>query len=263
MMTGRGEGTPGRAEILQRRLARWAGKALDFLIQPQCLSCGTSIERHGGLCAPCWSDLSFIAGSLCARCGTPFELARGNDAVCGACVRDPPVFDRARAALRYDDAAKRLIVTFKRADRTEIAPLLARWTFTAGGDMLADADWLVPVPLHRWRLFWRRYNQSSLLANALGRQSGVGVLHQGLVRTRFTPSQSSLSRVARLSNVAGAFAVGKGAVDTIPGSRVVLVDDVMTTGATVSACGRQLVDAGAARVDVLTVARVVRDGGDA
>ena len=254
--------TAGRNGVFQGRFGRWAEAALDLLMPPQCLSCGTSIERHGGLCPPCWSALSFIAGSLCARCGTPFELARGDDAVCGACVRDPPPFVSARAALRYNDAAGRLVVGFKRADRTEVAPLLARWMGSAADGMLAAADWLVPVPLHRWRLFWRRYNQSSLLANALGRQSGVGVLHQGLVRTRSTPSQAGRSREARRRNVAGAFALGKGAAKAVSGSHVVLVDDVMTTGATVSACARRLVGAGAARVDVLTAARVVRDGGD-
>ena len=251
----------------QWSLNRWLGRAgeiaLDLLMPPQCLNCSASIERHGGVCAPCWSNLSFIAGSLCATCGTPFELATGDDAVCGACIRDHPVFDCARAALRYDDAARRLVLAFKRADRTEIAPLLARWMRAAGADMLADAHWLVPVPLHRGRLFWRRFNQAALLAIALGKQSGVPVLHRGLMRTRPTPSQAGLSRESRHRNVSGAFAVGKGAANMISGARIVVVDDVMTTGATVSACARRLRDAGAMRVEVLTAARVVRDGGEA
>ena len=251
------------AGAIARALRRGANVALDALMPPQCLSCGASIERHGSVCSACWSDLSFIAGAKRDVCGTPFELAGSAPVVvCGACARERPIYHRARAALRYDDPARRLILAFKRGDRTEIAPLLATWLRHSGRELLEDVDVLVPVPLHRWRLFQRRYNQAALLAAALGGQCGRRVLPEGLVRRRPTPSQSGHSRAGRWRNVAGAFAVGKRYADVIFERNIVLVDDVLTTGATVTACVRCLLDAGARRVDVLTVARVVRDHGE-
>ena len=228
------------------------------LMPPQCMSCGASIEQHGGLCASCWSDLSFIAGSLCDICGTPFELAANPGAVCAACVQDPPVYRHARAALRYDDPARHLILAFKRGDRTEVAPLLATWLERAGRELFEDVDYLIPVPLHRWRLFQRRYNQAALLAIALAKRRKVGILPDGLVRKRSTRSQTGLTREGRHRNVRDAFELGKHGANVVSGRNLVLIDDVMTTGATVSACARRLTQAGAKRIDVLTVARVVR-----
>ena len=248
---------------------RFLGHAtLDALMPPQCLGCGVSIERHGGLCGSCWVDLSFIAGSLCDICGAPFELAAGPDAICGVCARERPVFHRARSALRYDDAARRLILAFKRGDQTEVAPLLATWLERAGAELLDGADYLVPVPLHRWRLFQRRYNQAALLAHGLAKRWHLPVLTEGLVRKRATPSQGGLTREGRQRNVRNAFELGKSGVgksgmgesdvSVISGRNLVLIDDVLTTGATVSACAKRLMQAGANRVDVLTVAMVMR-----
>ncbi|MDE1148740.1 MAG: ComF family protein [Azospirillaceae bacterium] len=229
---------------------------LDLVLPPRCLGCGGTAGSAGALCGTCWRGLSFIAAPQCACCGRPFPHDMGPDALCAICVAAPPVFASLRAALLYDDASRPLILGFKHGDRTEATGLLAGWMARAGADMLADADVIVPVPLHRWRLFARRYNQAALLALRLGRLAGVRAVPDLLVRRRRTPTQGTLSREGRARNVAGAFALRPGRV--VRDRRVVLVDDVYTTGSTVAECARVLLRAGAARVDVLTVARVLR-----
>jgi ComF family protein len=170
------------------------------------------------------------------------------------------VYDRARAALRYDDGARRLILAFKHADRTDTAPAFGGWLARAGAELLADAELITPVPLHRWRLLKRGYNQSAILARALARQTGLAFVPDLLQRQRATRSQQGLSGQARLENVtAGAFRVHPWHRGRVDGRRVVLIDDVLTTGASVGACARVLRRAGASQVDVLTLARVVRD----
>lgn len=238
-------------------------RVLDALLPPRCLGCGTLVEEPGALCAACWDKAAFIAPPQCARCGLPFELAPAEPAPaegaeCAACVADPPRFDRARAVMRYDGVARGLVLRFKHADATHGAPGFARWMARAGAGLLADCDLIAPVPLHRWRLLWRRYNQSALLALALGRIAGRPVVVDLLARRRHTPSQGRLDRARRRANVAGAFAVRRAHAATLGGRRVLLVDDVMTTGATVEECARVLKRAGAGAVDVLTLARVVR-----
>jgi ComF family protein len=180
--------------------------------------------------------------------------------LCGACAVEPPAFDRARAALRYDEGARSLILAFKHADRTDSAPAFGRWLARAGAELLAGADLIAPVPLHRWRLLKRGYNQAAILARALAREAGVALVPDLLQRRRATPSQQGLSGQARLANVTpAAFRPHPWHKARLDGRRVVLVDDVMTTGATVGACAQVLRRAGAAEVDVLTLARVVRD----
>jgi ComF family protein len=183
------------------------------------------------------------------------ETAPG-DSRCALCIARPPPFARARAALLYDDGCRGLILSFKHGDRTDLAPVFARWLARAGAELLGDADLLVPVPLHRWRLFHRRYNQSALLARLLARTSGVPMLPDLLIRHRATPSQGGLGRRGRVRNVAGAFALHSRLARRADGRRVLLIDDVHTTGATLGECARLLRRAGAARVDVLTLARV-------
>lgn len=230
--------------------------ALNALLPPRCLSCGAAVDRQGGLCPTCWTALTFIAPPACACCGLPFEFAVEGENLCGACVAERPGFARARAVVVYDDASRPLVLGFKHGDRTHAAKPFGVWLARAGAELLADADLLTPVPLHRWRLFLRRYNQAALLAQEAGRQAGVAVVPDLLVRRRRTRSQGGLDRGGRRRNVAGAFDLRrKGSVE---GKRVVLVDDVLTTGATVGECARVLLRAGAARVDVLTLARVVR-----
>jgi ComF family protein len=235
---------------------------LDALLPPQCLACGELVGEPGALCGPCWGGLNFIAAPLCRTCGRPFEFdpsgAANDETVCGACIARPPLFSAARSALAYDDASRRLILGFKRADRTHAAPAFARWMARAGAGLLAEADIVAPVPLHWSRLLARRYNQSALLANALAKQSGKTALPDLLRRRRRTPSQGGLGRSARFRNVAGAFSVAPRHKARLTDRHVLLVDDVLTTGATVEACAKALLRAGAAQVSVLTLARVLR-----
>lgn len=241
----------GGAAILLRPL-------LDSLLPPRCLGCGKETLEPASLCPPCWAALDFISRPLCETCGLPFELEAAEGARCGPCLRRPPPYGRARAALRYDDGCRRLILRFKHADRTESARLFAGWLGLAGGELLERADILVPVPLHWRRLLTRRYNQAALLAQALCRRSGLPFQPGLLVRRRATASQGRKSRNQRKRNVAGAFAVPPGRRALLRGKRVLLIDDVMTTGATVEACAKTLLRAGAAEVSVLLLARVVR-----
>src|ERR687891_894969 len=147
--------------------------ALDLVLPPRCLGCGTGVEAPGRLCSTCWSKLTFLGPPQCRLCGYPLPHALPEAPLCGACAADPPGYDRARAALRYDDGSRGLILAFKHADRTDTAPAFGRWLARAGGDLLADADLVAPVPLHRWRLLRRGYNQAALLATALTRDVGA------------------------------------------------------------------------------------------
>ncbi|MBM3598761.1 MAG: ComF family protein [Alphaproteobacteria bacterium] len=251
---------------LGRRLGRQlAHRALDAVLPPRCLECGAQvdapIDAPGALCPACWRRIAFLTPPWCACCGHPFEVEAGPDSLCGACIAEPPPFVRARAVFRYDDASRGLILRFKHADRTDSAPAFGRWLARAGDRLLADNDLIVPVPMHWFRLFVRRYNQASLLALALARATDnrVPALPDALQRRRWTPIQGRLGRAARRDNVKGAIAVRSDRADALAGKRVLVVDDVFTTGATASACAHALLGAGAASVDVLTLARVVRD----
>lgn len=245
-------------------VARATGKplraALDLVLPPRCLGCGTLVADQGRLCGQCWQALTFLVPPLCRSCGYPLPHALPDAPLCATCAAEPPVYHRARAALRYDDGARGLILNFKHADRTDVAPAFGRWLGRAGAEMLADADLIVPVPLHRWRLLRRGYNQSAILARALAKASGVPLAPDLLQRHQATPSQQGLGARARAENVtASAFRLHPWHRMRVGDRRIVLVDDVLTTGTTVSACARVLQRAGAARVDVLTLARVVRD----
>jgi ComF family protein len=233
---------------------------LNTVLPPRCLKCGATVDASGALCAACWPAVAFLAPPHCAACGLPFEFDLGPQALCGACARERPAFERARAAFRYEDGSKDLILRFKHADRTDSAVAFARWMARAGDALLADADIIAPVPLHWLRLFMRRYNQAALLSSALGQSSGKPAVNDLLVRRRRTPSQGGLGAAARHRNVAGAFAVHARHRQLVADKRVLLVDDVLTTGATVSACASVLLRAGAHAVDVLTLSRVARTG---
>lgn len=244
-------------------LPRLGGLLLDALLPPRCLVCGAMVGDQGGLCPVCWSQLSFVSDPLCACCGLPLPFApAGDDAaqetLCQECVEAPPPFRHARAALVYDAASRPLVLGFKHADRLHAAGAFAAWMLRAGGPLLAETDLLVPAPLHPWRLFSRRYNQAAVLALAVGRLAGRPTAVDALLRRRATVSQGHMGRAERRRNVAGAFAVAPQWAGRLVGRRVLLVDDVMTTGATAGACARALLAGGAAAVDVLTLARAVR-----
>jgi ComF family protein len=248
---------------LLRRLRGAVRVAVDGLLPPRCPKCGVTVAAAAGdgamLCAGCWPTIAFLGPPLCACCGLPFPHGGAvADLLCGACLRQPPPFDRARSVMRYDEASRDLVLGFKHADRLHTAPAFGRWMARAGGELLQDADLLMPVPLHWTRLFRRRYNQAALLAHAIREVAGgrPPVAPDWLLRRRRTISQGDLGAAARERNVRGAFALRSGR--RVGGLRVVLVDDVLTTGATVAECARVLKRAGAARVDVLTLARAGR-----
>jgi ComF family protein len=243
---------------LQPLLKRAATLALDAVLPPRCLACGVTVAQQGQVCAPCWTAIDFIAGAVCHHCGLPFELPMEPGAICAACAREPPPWERARAVMRYGEVSRRLILRFKHGDKLESVPSFGQWLARAGTELTRDAELIAPVPLHRWRLFRRRYNQAAMLALALGRAARVPVLPDLLARTRPTPSQAGLGAKDRASNVRGAFAVRPQHVQALAGRRVLLVDDVLTTGATVGACAKALRRAGARAVDVVTLARVVQ-----
>jgi ComF family protein len=208
------------------------------------------------VCGACWSDIAFISAPYCQCCGTPFEFTVAERSVCGRCLAAPPVYHRARSVVLYDDASRSLLLRFKHGDGLHMTGLFGAWMARAGVELLAEADLLVPVPLHWTRLFTRRYNQAAALVLDLAVRAGVAADIDTLERARRTPSQGSRTRSARARNVQGAFRIAPDARARVKGKRVLLVDDVLTSGATVSACGRVLLRAGAERVDVLTVARV-------
>lgn len=229
----------------------------DFLLPPVCISCRTRVGSHGLLCGTCFAKIDFIAPPLCERLGVPLPFETGEKPLSAAAIASPPVYDRARAAAHYSDAMRELVQSFKYRDRHEGLALFARWLAKAGAELLADADLIVPVPLHTTRLWRRRFNQSAMLAVALGRLCRVPVDCFALMRVRPTASQVGLTADQRRRNVAGAFRVDKDNAPRIKGRKLVVVDDVITTGATAEACARVLKRAGAARVDVLALARVV------
>jgi ComF family protein len=246
---------PHPATAILRTAAR---TALDLVLPPLCLVCRQPVSDAGGLCASCWSAIRFIGPPHCEQCGLPFAFEQGP--LCGECLQRPPAFSRARAVMLYDDPGKTLILRFKHADRIHAAPALARWLARAGGDLLPHSDVLVPVPLHWRRLFQRRYNQSALLAKALSRQTGLPWLPDTLRRVRATASQGGLGARQRRLNVRGAFAVPAALRARIAGKRALLIDDVLTTGATLDAAARALRRAGAADVFALALARVSKEG---
>jgi ComF family protein len=239
--------------------ARGARGLLDLVLPPRCLRCGLSVDRHGRLCADCWRSLTFLGPPQCRLCGYPLPHALPEAPLCGECARAEPAYDRARAALRYDDGARRLILAFKHADRTDVAPAFGAWLARAGAEMLAEADLIAPVPLHRLRFLKRGYNQAAVLARALAQATGVPLVPDLLQRQRATPSQQGLSGRARLENVtAGAFRVHPWQRTRAESKAVVLIDDVLTTGATLDSAARALRRAGARAVDALAIARVLR-----
>ena len=248
----------------RERWARFAGAlrgagriVLDTALPPLCPACKKPVADDGGLCPGCWSQLSFITPPYCERLGIPFAYDPGPGVLSMQAIADPPAYERARAAVRYDDIARTLVHALKYGDRLDLAPTLGRWMMQAGSALLAEADALVPVPLHWRRLWWRRFNQSAALAAVVAAQTKLPVAHAALARVKATRQQVGLTKSERADNVQGAFRVRSEARADVKDRRLVLVDDVLTSGATVDACARALLRAGAAAVDVLVFARVV------
>ncbi|MDR3451110.1 MAG: ComF family protein [Alphaproteobacteria bacterium] len=231
-------------------------RALDLLLPPLCLICDEPVGGAATLCPDCWKSVPFIAPPFCACCGAPFDIPVGAGMLCGHCLVEPPHYKTARAAMLYDDNSRGLVLGFKHGDRTHAAPALAAWMHRAAGEILPQVDMLIPVPLHRWRLFSRRYNQSALLAQQVARLAGKPFRADILRRIRATPTQAHRKRKERQENVKGAFAIMPRHFAEIAGKAILLVDDVLTTGATVEECGRVLLAADAKEIHVLTLSRV-------
>lgn len=245
---------------MPRAISKPLSYVLDWLLPPLCPATGQDVDVHGTVSPEYWASLRFISRPFCSACAMPFPHDIGgdnSDVLCAACLDSPPSFRSGRAALMYDDTSRKLILRFKHGDQLQAVRTLVPWLAEAGADVIASCDLIMPVPLHRWRLLKRRYNQSALLALALGKRAGKPVLVDTLRRIRATPPQGRLKKAERQDNVKNAFVVSD--VAAISGKTILLVDDVFTTGATLNACAQTLLNAGAASVDVLAVARVVRD----
>jgi ComF family protein len=237
-----------------RRLSR---TALDLLLPPHCLTCDADVQQQGTFCAACFTQATFISASCCDACGVPFAFpGQALDGLCPRCIEARPPWRRARAAFAYDHFSRHPILQLKHADRTDIATALAAPMRRAGAALLAEADLLVPVPLHRTRLFARRYNQSALLARAITRLTGHAAMPDALIRPRRTATLAGKDHTARAAELHGAIAVRPTRAAALVGRRVLLIDDVLTSGATAGACTQALLAAGAAAVDVLVAARV-------
>ncbi|WP_293795342.1 ComF family protein [uncultured Bosea sp.] len=239
--------------------AGWRG-LVGIVYPPTCIACRAATGEAQALCSACWRGIGFIERPYCERLGTPFPVDLGAGLLSPAAIADPPVFARARAVCRFDGTARELVHRLKYGDRVELSLTLGRMMAQAGRELAADADLVLPIPLHRTRLWRRRFNQAAALAQVIARETGLPLAAATLARIRRTRRQVGLTRAQRAENLQGAFHVSAAARSLVEGRRILLVDDVLTTGATVNAASRALLRAGATAVDVLTFARVVTDG---
>ena len=228
---------------------------LNLLFPPQCLKCNQAVSAHGTLCLECWKGVRFITDPFCGCCGHPFEYDQGKEALCGNCIQERPSFWRARSAFHYDEHSRALVTKLKYSDQAHLSAVYGKWLANCGHELIAASDIIVPVPLHYWRFVGRRYNQSALLAYSLQKHCDLTVLPNVLKRTRATKPQPGLTRRQRKANVKGAFMVNAKSRELIHNKNILLIDDVMTTSATIGECAKTLLKAGAAQVNVLTLAR--------
>lgn len=254
--------TETRVSREPRRWRHLLKLATDVLVPPLCLSCRTPIEDADALCAACWRRIDFITPPVCERLGIPLPYDTGEPTLSAAALADPPAYDRARAVARFDDRVRYLVHRLKYGDQHDAVSLFGRWLKSAAAPLLPGTDLIVPVPLARWRLWQRRFNQAALLAQALSRQTAIPTAPLALIRTRSTASQVGMTADQRRRNVQGAFRVPSRHRSRIAGRNILLIDDVITTGATVEACARALKRAGAARVDVAALAMVTHGGAE-
>lgn len=252
--------SPGKLAGLARSWLHQAGRgAIGLIYPPACVACQAATSEPHGLCATCWSGIGFITRPYCERLGTPFEIDLGAGSLSPAAIADPPVFRRARAVCRFEGTARELVHRLKFGDRLDLAVTMGRMMRQAGQELLGEADLVAPVPLHRTRLWNRRFNQAAALARIVASDGGPACEMRAVERRKRTRQQIGLSRAQRAENLQGAFSVAPAMRPRIEGRRVVLIDDVLTTGATANAASRALLRAGASAVDVLVFARVVTD----
>jgi ComF family protein len=259
----RGEDDPTGVRTLSSKMgdavARIARATVDLVVPPLCLNCRQPLGSHDAICAACWRQIRFIRPPLCDRLGIPLPFDTGGPTVSAAALAAPPDWNRARAVAQFGPVIRELILGFKYADRHDARRLFGRWLAGAGEELLRDADALVPVPLHRWRLIRRKFNQAQLLAAEVSALTRVPVDAFAIERVKATPTQVGLSEAERRQNLTGAMRVPPPARERIEGRNLVLIDDVITTGTTAAVCARALRRAGAARVDVLALALVTDD----
>ena len=229
-------------------------KLLNAFFPPQCLICSEKVSEINSLCAQCWQQMTFISKPYCEICCVPFPTQL-KEKICPFCQEDKPVYDMVRSVVRFDDFSARLVHALKYNDHTELAPALARLIVNSGQEVLSDADYIVPVPLHRRRLRQRKFNQAQLLAKFISRVTGIKTIPDLLIRTKDIPSQSGLNRRQRITNVCTAFSIDPRHANLIRGSRIIIVDDVVTTGATLNECSKCLLLAGSSKVYGLSFAR--------
>lgn len=252
-------------QSLKTQIRHGLSAVTDTILPPRCLVTGDIVERQGMLSASAWAELAFIADPFCRVCGVPFEFETVTESElqdntqCASCLDHPPHFDRARGALAYNDISRKLILGFKHGDKTHAVLCFMPWLLQAGRAMIEESDIIIPVPLHRKRLIARRYNQAAILVQHLARDVDKPFLLDGLKRIRETVSQGFMSAKDRKKNVRSAFAVPDFYKPQIEGRNILVIDDVYTTGATVNECAKALKKAGAAKVQILTLARVVRN----
>lgn len=233
--------------------------ALGFLYPHQCLSCGAFVERHGALCGDCWRDVPFVTGLACDLCGVPLPGEDEGAVACTQCMEIARPWAHGRAALIYRDAARRLVLALKHGDRLDIVGPAAGWMARAGADILEERPLLVPVPAHRFRLLKRRYNQAALLAKAIAKTRGLSCLPDSLIRWRRTPVLDGLSQEERFRTLDEAIRPHPRRGAALKGRSVCLIDDVMTSGATLTAAAEAAHAAGATEVSVLVLARVAQE----
>ena len=247
-----------RGPVSRRWLAVGASRLVRAILPPSCLACGDPTADEGGLCSRCWNGLAFIEQPYCDRLAIPFTFDFGEGSLSTEAIADPPPFDRLRAAVIYNGIARELVHALKYRDHLELVQWMAGWMSRAGSDVIADADVIVAVPLHRRALWWRRFNQAAVLAMSVAGRANKTVAADAVRRVRPTDRQVGLGRSAREANVRGAFRVDDGGRAALAGRRVLIVDDVFTTGATIRAVTKAVRRAGARAVDALVFARVAR-----
>jgi ComF family protein len=234
-------------------------RVLHLVYPPRCLSCGDAVGSDFGLCAGCWRDTAFCTGLVCDACGLPLPGEADETAHCDDCLMLGRPWLQGRAAMLYRDVGRKLVLSLKHADRTDLARPAANWLHRAAKPILRPDMLVAPVSLHRWRLFRRRYNQAALLSARLAEQAGLDHCADLLLRARRTGTQDGRGREDRFSNVQGAFRVHPRHLARLQGRHILLVDDVMTSGATLAACAEAALSAGATAVSVCVMARVAKD----
>lgn len=233
-------------------------RALSIVYPTQCVLCAAQVDQDGGLCGACWRETPFVGGLSCDACGAPLPGYESGRVQCDACLVSPRLWEAGRAAFTYDGNGRRIILALKHGDRTDLAKPAALWLQNAGREILSEETLLVPVPIHWTRLLRRRYNQAAEITRALSKTTGLAMCQDALLRTKRTVTQNGMTVAQRQTNMDGAIVANPKRYQRLEGSRICLVDDVMTSGATLTACTAAAFDAGADQVFVMVLARVAK-----